>query len=264
MKNINRKLTGTQNTQEALYNIPLTLFSPQIQRAYQEFNNIFTQLNTNTLETYKLNSKALQSHMVMKQLVEANYVFWDFIPQDLADKIRNANDTNTALKEYEIQNNGQITRKIFELCSNHPLLSNQQVLLSQTFEAYTNKQYNLAIVGLFPIIDVALTNAITEFERNKTFLKKRCEKLFEKLQNEKLGNKKYSIITFLKTFQSAKETFIADSDFSQDEPEYPNRHWIIHGRTTRIYTDLDYIKILRFLYGIIIINDLTKETTNNI
>ena len=149
------------------------------------------------------------------------------------------------------------------MCLKHPLLSNQQTLLSQTFEAYTNKQYNLAIIGLFPIIDIALTNAITEFERNKTYIKKRCEKLFEKLKNEKLGNKEYSIITFLKTFQSAKETFIANSDFSQDEPEYPNRHWVMHGRATRIYTDLDYIKILRFLYGILIIKDLKKNQPNN-
>lgn len=256
---MNNLLIATQNLQ----NIPPVSLLQQAQIAYQEFNNIFIELSTTLNEIYELSNKALKSYQIaetIKKLSETHYVFWDFIPQELANKICYATDTNTALKEYEIQNNGQATKKIFELCLKHQFISDQKTLLSQTFNAYLNEQYNLAIVGLFSIIDKALKDATTEISSRKIILKTRCETLLKKLLEEKISNREYSIITFLKTFKSAKETFIADSDFSQEEPEYPNRHWVMHGRATKIYTDLDYIKLLRFLYGILIISDLPKKT----
>ena len=75
-----------------------------------------------------------------------------------------------------------------------------------------------------------LSEIVVDVNIKRTGFKKRCEKLLDKLKNEKLSDEDYSILTLIKTFDSAPNTFFASSDFSGNEPEYPNRHWVMYGK----------------------------------
>lgn len=46
---------------------------------------------------------------------------------------------------------------------------------------------------------------------------------------------------------------IQKSDFTKEEPLEINRHWIEHGRTEKIYTKMDCIKVINALSTLTII-----------
>jgi hypothetical protein len=56
------------------------------------------------------------------------------------------------------------------------------------------------------------------------------------------------------TFNATAISFYRTIPFSDEEPDYLNRNWIMHGRSQSENTRIDFIKLLRFLYGIILIN----------
>lgn len=254
--------TAQQIAQSNIDIISQFTFLQKYQEIIQPFHCIASAFNAQYNEIIKLNNAVVQSNKIcsaIEKLSTVNYVFWKFIPTELAEQLYHSDNTNIVLENYELQTNGLETKEIFDLCLKSYFLRYQRILLSQTFAAYSSKQYNLAVVGLFSIIDGVLYEIVVDSNIKKTALKKRCAKLLDKLKNEKLSNDDYSILTLIKTFESAQNIFFASSDFSGDEPEYPNRHWIMHGKNTRINTNLDYVKLLRFLYGVILIDNLSKQ-----
>lgn len=261
--NMNKLLETTQQIVQSYSNVTSQFtFLQKYSEIIQPFNYIVSAFNVRYNEIIKLNQKVIKStqiYIAIEKLSNVNYVFWKFIPIELAEQLynaNNANDVNIVLEEYELQTEGIETKEILDLCLKSSFLNHRKILLSQSFEAYLNKQYNLAIIGLFSIIDGVLSEIVVDSNIKKTKLKKRCEKLLDKLKNETLSNDEYSILTLIKTFEAAQNTFFASSDFSGDEPEDSNRHWIMHGKSTRINTNLDYIKLIRFLYGVILIDNL--------
>lgn len=240
----------------------ISLFSQQFQEAFRAFHTIFDPFNVQYFKICKLYDVSSQSAYVftaIEKLSEASYVYWNKFPIDFAKKLSYSDDTDKVLEDYEIQTGGENTKEIFTICLNFLSVEKHKTLLTQTFAAYSHQQYDLAILGLFVVIDWALAKIVTEIEYNKVRLQERYQKLLEKLKKEKLSNEEYSIITFIKTFASAEKTFVASSNFSEIEPNYPNRHWTMHGRSTRLNTKLDYIKTLRFLGGIVKIDELRKS-----
>ena len=263
---LNELVETAQQIKQAYGNLTYQFpFLQQYQEIIQSFNYVVSTFNVQYNEIIKLNStiiKTTKSYIAIiavEKLSTSNYVFWKRIPMELAEQLYDSNDTNTVLEKYELQTKGIETKEIFDLCLKNNFLNSRRILLSQSFDAYLNKQYNLAVIGLFSIIDGVLSEIVVDVNIKKTGLKKRCEKLLDKLKNEKLSNEDYSVLTFIKTYESAQNTFFACSDFSGEEPEYLNRHWIMHGKNTRINTNLDYIKLLRFLYGVILIDNLSKD-----
>ena len=54
----------------------------------------------------------------------------------------------------------------------------------------------------------------------------------------------------------------ADSKFDAKELDEVNRNWIMHGRTNKIYTRLDGVRILNMIYGTIRLGELGREDAN--
>ena len=77
--------------------------------------------------------------------------------------------------------------------------------------------------------------------------------------NEEIENDEFSVFALLITFRETMESFSHNSDFKKKEPKNLNRHWIMHGRSRRRKTKLDCIKTIRFIYGIILIDELSKK-----
>lgn len=260
MNELGNMCTSANNLIKTMANMPSLLPLQQYPEIYPTLNSVFNGLNEEYAKIYELNVHLTHIFTAIEKLSVANYVYWDKLPIDLAKKLSLSDDTNKILEDYETQTGGKNTEEIFTMCQNFLSAKKHKILLSQTFSAYSNKQYDLAILGLFAMIDWSLARTVTEIEQNKIQLQERYKKLLEKLKKEKLSNEECSIITFMKTFASAEETFVAFSNFSGTEPNYPNRHWAMHGRSTHLNTKLDYIKILRFMGGIVKIDDLIKNS----
>lgn len=61
------------------------------------------------------------------------------------------------------------------------------------------------------------------------------------------------------TFEKTMELFSTNFDFKGEEPKELNRHWIMHGRSRRRKTEHDCVKLIYFIYGILLIDEFGKK-----
>ena len=97
---------------------------------------------------------------------------------------------------------------------------------------------------------------LSEATQNPTHSpKERCNAILDKLMDlDDIADEEYATLTLFMTFNTMVKSFYKTISFSDPEPRFLNRHWIMHGRIQREMTRLDCIKLLRFLYGIILID----------
>ena len=57
----------------------------------------------------------------------------------------------------------------------------------------------------------------------------------------------------------AIETFAASHDFDKCELPTMNRNWIMHGRSTREFTDIDCIKLYIFIFSLLKLDDFMQS-----
>ena len=97
---------------------------------------------------------------------------------------------------------------------------------------------------------------LSEATQNPTHSpKERCNAILDKLMDlDDIADEEYATLTLFMTFNAMVKSFYKTISFSDPEPRFLNRHWIMHGRIQREMTRLDCIKLLRFLYGIILID----------
>lgn len=158
-------------------------FLQKYQEMIQPFAYIVSAFNARYDEALKLSNKFVEStkiYTAIEKLSMVNYVFWEFIPMKLAEQLCAFDDANIVLEKYELQTDGIETKEIFDLCLKSDFLKPREILFSQSFGAYLNKQYNLAVIGLFSIIDGVLSEILVDSNIRKNKLKKRCERLLDK------------------------------------------------------------------------------------
>ena len=189
---------------------------------------------------------------IVGKMGESQYVYWDYVTSTFVDDAINANDFEMFLLDYESKNNYEKSELLISECDIHPFLQQYQVLFLQCIECYRNEQYNIAAVGLTAIIDAVLSEATQNPTHKPT---DRCGVILEKLKAaDDVADEEYAVLTLSITFNSMVNSFYKTISFSDSEPCFLNRNWIMHGRMQRELTKLDCIKLLRFLYGIILID----------
>ena len=130
-------------------------------------------------------------------------------------------------------------------------------LFKQAMDAFECGSNDLALLGFLSVTDGLLTDIS---ENVTTSIYKRASPILEKLENsESLENSEYAELALLITFRDTMESLSANSDFTQKEPMNLNRHWIMHGRSRRRKTKLDCVKMIRFIYGIILLDEFSRK-----
>lgn len=190
-------------------------------------------------------------------LGKKQFVCWEPIPRSIAEEIIDATNANGILKKYALREKGAVLESVIAKCAENGYVKKRSRVFSQAVEAYHNKHYDLALIGILSVIDSVLSDTSKQIKNTSIF--KRGAALIDKLEkNETLENDEYAVITLVMTFEATMTTLGANSDFSKKEPTGMNRHWIMHGRSGRRRTQLDCIKLFHFLYGILIVNELAE------
>lgn len=188
----------------------------------------------------------------MLKLSTVQYVFWDSFDEDFAIRVNSTENLDEFLLENEQSNDFESIKKIFDYCWISRYIEPYKVLFAQAIQAFNYKLYNLSAIGFTAVIDGVLTE-ITEIPSHKA--EKKCDLILEKIrEDEDLENLEYRPIILYYTFSNMANQFYAFFDFDGEEPECLNRHWLIHGRTKKKLTSLDCIKIVRFLFCIILVS----------
>lgn len=193
----------------------------------------------------------------INRLGEAQYVYWDFIPQDFMDDVFASVNINKTLQAFERKNKFKKSDGVISKCLQHPFIIPSKRVFKQTVEVYHNGQYDLAVIGLIAVIDNVLSEASSNFTHKSL---DRCEVILDKIEkNDALDSDEYAILALELTFQAVFNSLYKTIPFSDKEPVYLNRNWIMHGRAKKKKTRLDCIKLIYFLYGIILIDELSSK-----
>ncbi len=256
---------GTERLQEQLKSLPeqTKTWSQLITESIQKFDEIirpWVEAAEAWLEKIKqmsLNFEIPASLKVIGKLAASQYVFWDYFTEAFIDDALNGYDINFALFDYESEDGFARSESVIKECAEHAYLQSHLLLFSQAIDAYHEEKYNLAAVGLTAVIDAVLSEATHNLTHKP---KDRCEAILDKLKaNEYVADEEYATLTLFVTFGSMATSFYKPISFSENEPNDLNRHWIMHGRTLAENTRLVCIKLLRFLYAIIISNYIDEQ-----
>ena len=176
----------------------------------------------------------------------------------MTDLVLSIDDTNEALQLYHEKENYESVFKTAEKCLDSPMTRTNRLLFKQSLDAFSNDNSDLASVGIIATIDGAL-DSISDNPKIVN-IKRRSNPLLEKMKNEEeLDKHEATLIFLLQSFEKALEMFAKPSEFDKPEPNFINRHWIMHGRSKRRKTKLDCVKLINFLYGIILLDELSKS-----
>lgn len=202
-------------------------------------------------------SEAIRPLRSAEMLGEAQYVYWNYMSSEFVDTIINSQNVNQTLEELIVQKRLLTVDDTIEKCRANPYMHCYTHIFNQSVRAIKNGQLDLAVIGLTSIIDGLLTDTSGN---HTTKIATRASAIMDKLEeNETVDSDEYALMTLMLTFEKTMELFSANSDFKGEEPKELNRHWIMHGRSRRRKTELDCVKLINLIYGILLIDEFGKK-----
>ena len=140
-------------------------------------------------------------------------------------------------------------------------IKKQEILFRQCLNAYEKDDYQLSCLGLFSIADGILGELSNQI--GSTGWHKRLEAIQEKMLANKSLNQfervNYLIILYLQNYDNS---VFCSCSFDCKEPDMLNRHWLVHGKTDRDYSKIDFLKVLLLIDAMIILYNSEKQKDN--
>jgi len=185
------------------------------------------------------------------------FVIWKRMPEDIIVNLeKTLTDTEIDDIVFEWQKD-EVKNTIEQLLKNENIAN--KTLLRQCIDSYNQEEYNVAAIGFTAIIDQLLTD-ISKNESTKWT--KRVEEIVKQANQsgiDTLSDENYMKVLLLTTYKLAQDSFGEFSKFGEPEPNTLNRHWIMHGRTSRVMSQKDCIKIINYVYGTILMGELIMQ-----
>lgn len=231
-------------------------FQNQIKEIASSLNEAMKPIMSKYEEMAKSISNAMKPIKAIGILADNQYIQWNKLSDNFVEMIINSEDVNSALENYYITTDYEEVYDIAEKCKEKLLATKKKVFL-QSIDAYKNGSYELAAVGLSSVVDGIMSEVSGDISSS---INRKIKPITEKLENktDNLSDDEIAIFALLYTYSKSIELFSKNTPFSQDEPNTISRHFIVHGRSTKDRTNLDCIKIIRFVYATILIDDLSK------
>ena len=243
-------LTNVLNNFSTYINNFYNNYYESIRETINAITGRFTELALNL-------QKWSRPYNAIRRLADCQYVFWDYLNEEQIDLILESSNINKTLRELNLKSKYADIKGIAQNCLEKPHLKPYEKLFIQSMVAFDEGNSELSILGFISIIDGLLSD-VSNDATPKIF--QRADAILRKIEdNEEIENDEFSVFALLITFRETMESFSHNSDFKKKEPKNLNRHWIMHGRSRRRKTKLDCIKTIRFIYGIILIDELSKN-----
>jgi len=216
------------------------------------FNNFNFSIPKGVLDSLQRFAESSRPMSTIVKLAKAQYVYWDYLEDGFIEIIYNSKNVNKTLREYHEKDKFLLVDVAVNKCLALLAEKHTKRLFEQAVFSYKNKQYDIAAVGLISVIDALLTSVSGD---TGTSIFKRADAILVRIEHDdEISSDEYSVIALTWTFRETMESLCADSDFTLKEPRGLNRHWIAHGRSIRRKTRLDCIKLINFIYGILLIS----------
>lgn len=179
-------------------------------------------------------------------------ITWDMKRHEVAKFIP---DPDKYIENIFMDNEEQLFKEIKAYSLKSTFLEPYSTLYKNCIVAYEHALYQLVVSGLFSIIDGLLTNitgnSTTNFNRRLNIL----------LNEDKVN--KVSNNLFIFSFLLVIKTFFEYSKFDDAEPQFINRHWVSHGRTTKVYKKVDCLKLFNIIFSLLLFHEIVEKNQND-
>lgn len=168
-------------------------------------------------------------------------------------------DINTFLNWFFTAENYQKTKDMVAAIKSSPIKEGLKNLLDQCWQAFQNKLYAVCATSLLSVIE----GILSEFSDDKQDIRmmKVCQKKVDTFPSTGSTIQKHVWISYNNFIRNLYQK----SDFSADEPETINRHWLLHGRSDFEIDELDCIRLFNAVQSLCMIVQVeTKETKTEI
>lgn len=220
------------------------LYSPNLQAFNESIQKILDNIPIAIKATEKLGNE--------------QYVCWERFSDEVAEQIMHTCFIDELLLNHKTEGSSPKIDTTIEKCATHYLMAGRELLFSDIVSAYQNELYTLVVIGLFSLIDGVLSDATNN---NITNIPQRIHSLLDeeiKINPEYKGAREYILLT---TLSKNTSSISMSLDFDLFEPLNLNRHWFAHGRSTRVCSQLNCIKLFNYLYGIMLVFDMTSQSS---
>lgn len=151
---------------------------------------------------------------------------------------------------FEIYSNELVLNAISELATSGAFSDRNRELISEASFLYKHGIYNSCSMILVSIIEGTLARFTDNFKSTSGL---NLSEHFHKMVLEEGGNlKAWYYYPAISTFEFLGEIF-SFSDFLLEEPQFFHRHWVMHGRSNRINTKDDCIRLVQALQNVVVL-----------
>ena len=205
--------------------------------------------NADTIEQYILAFANLGHwYAAVKVLADHQIVFTEDLTTEQITAINNGDNVDEIVEKHFFSNNSQHINDVICRCQMYVQLTSYAELFTQITAAYEASHFHLACIGMFAVVDCVLADFS---ENSKTNYKSRIEDIEKKIDAHlELNDLDKKTLCIMRTITSFEEYIFKSHPFSENEPDGLNRHWVIHGRTRRMYDRMDFLKIVLWLDAI--------------
>ena len=193
-----------------------------------------------------------QIYDTAEKLGKRQFILVSHIPNELVERALAGEDVERLASEYLTTD--ELIQRTAQYCG-----LQDSLLLQQTIKALYDGSYNLAMLGLMAYLDRVLSEQSGMIK--KINFRLRYETIYRKINEQgelyldEMEGKDF--LVFL-TYNEAIDGIGDDEGFDKEEPQEVNRNWLMHGRTDKVYTRLDCVKVLNMIYGTMRLGELGK------
>lgn len=242
---------------------PLLEFQVQVNKAIANMYEPMRRLAEITRSLSESISASFATFRKPLRLIQAarnnQIVVWFNLNPSEDVELLDSNYMDEIMLDYFLSSDGKQLSSLIQKCNKTLRKKPGYTLFEESINSLENKAYNTAILGFTSALDGVLS---LYSGSQSTSVMTRIEILKKKLLTQDENTVTIEEINefwLYSTLFPVVESFAAHAPFTEPEPELLNRHWIVHGRTTRKYTLIHCIKVLCMIYGMLILGDYIKE-----
>ncbi|MCR4755746.1 MAG: hypothetical protein K5868_09500 [Lachnospiraceae bacterium] len=219
--------------------------------------DLFVPIHETIIGAVRNMGEAFKPISVARMLGEHQYIQWERMPESFVEDIYNSSNIDKTLRLMYEREKYKSFYTVANSCIESGILGRNDRIIHQAVNSFANKDYDLASIGITVVLDGTLSRITGNVTTN---IKSRVNQLLQQLnEDEELTNEEYALLTLYISLDNALGTFAASLPFDGIEPSCINRHWMVHGRSSRRRTKMDCVKLIRFLYAVIIINEIENK-----
>lgn len=157
-------------------------------------------------------------------------------------------DADEFLRWYFTEDDYKYFKNMIKGILEAPISEGIKKVVDECCFAFENKKYAICADSLISVIEGILSS----FWDDKTNIRmmKICQAKEDELANEKEHLiKKYIWVSYNKFIRKLYEK----NDFTEDEPSFINRHWLLHGRSAYEIEEIDCIRLFNAVSSLCVI-----------